>query len=115
VWTSYTDTSLTVTFYSTKNVEVTAGDLQSNAQGQCTRYTTPRTRVYPDGTRKEDSVFATYRPAEGVGCDGKPTKGATEPAGPTVIDPSVGAPVPQPVAEGGGGVPTLPDVPPDGG
>ncbi len=121
VWTSYTDTSLTVTFYSTKNVEVTAGDLQSNGQGECTRYTTPRTRVYPDGTKKEDSVFATYRPAEGVGCDGKPTKGATAPAGPTVVDPSVGAPVPQPVAEGGGEVPTVPsvptliDVPPDGG
>ncbi len=90
VWTSYTDTSLTVTFYSTKNVEVTAGDLQSNGQGECTRYTTPRTRVYPDGTKKEDSVFATYRPAEGVGCDGKPTKGASAPAGPTVVDPSVG-------------------------
>ncbi len=114
VWTSYTDTSLTVTFYSTKNVEVTAGDLQSNGQGQCTRYTTPRTRVYPDGTKKEDSVFATYRPAEGVGCDGKPTKGASAPAGPTVVDPSVGAPVPQPVAEGGGGAPLM-DVPPDGG
>ena len=116
VWTSYTDTSLTVTFYSTKNVEVTAGDLQSNAQGQCTRYTTPRTRVYPDGTEKQDSVFATYRPAEGVGCDGKPTKGATDPAGPTVVDPSVGAPTPQPVTEGGGGpLPTLLDTPPDGG
>lgn len=117
VWTSYTDTSLTVTFYSTKNVEVTAGDLQSNAQGQCTRYTTPRTRVYPDGTTKEDSVFATYRPGEGLDCNGNPTKGASAPAGPTVVDPSVGAPVPQPVAEGGGGapVPTLLDVPPDGG
>jgi len=117
VWTSYTDTSLTVTFYSTKHVEVTAGELQSNAQGQCTRYTTPRTRVYPDGTKKEDSVFATYRPAEGLDCNGNPTKGASAPAGPTVVDPSVGAPIPQPVAEGGGGepVPTLLDAPPDGG
>ncbi len=117
VWTSYTDTSLTVTFYSTKNVEVTAGNLLSSSQGECTRYTTPRTRVYPDGTTKEDSVFATYRPAEGVGCDGKPTKGATAPAGPTVIDPSVGAPIPQPVIEGGGASPppTLLDTPPDGG
>ncbi|MEZ5410914.1 MAG: VanW family protein [Acidimicrobiales bacterium] len=117
VWTSYTDTSLTVTFYSTKNVEVTAGELQSSPQGSCTRYTTPRTRIYPDGTKKDDSVFATYRPGEGVGCDGKPTKGASAPAGPTVVDPSVGAPTPQPVNEGGGGapLPTLLDTPPDGG
>ncbi|MFV0259405.1 MAG: VanW family protein [Acidimicrobiales bacterium] len=85
VWPRYTSSSITVTFYSTKHIEVTAGELQRSAQGECNRYTTPRTRRYPDGSVKNDSVFAVYRPAEGLDCNGDPTRPAPEPepAGPT--------------------------------
>ena len=113
VWTSYTDTSLTVTFYSTKNVEVAAGNLQSSPQGKCTRYTTPRTRVYPDGTTKDDSVFAVYRPGEGLDCNGNSTQPDAKPAGPTIVDPTVVAPTP--AAPASSTVPTPAPVPPDGG
>ena len=83
VWTSYTDTSITVTFYSTQHIDVVAGDLLRSSQGACSRYTTPRTRTYPDGTVVEDSVFAVYRPGEGLDCNGNSTRPEEEPAGPT--------------------------------
>ena len=75
VWTEYTATSITVTFYSTKHIDVEAGELTSSPQGAaCTRWTTPRTRTYPDGTVVEDSVFAVYRPGEGFDCNGNSTR-----------------------------------------
>ncbi len=85
VWTSYTETSITVTFYSTAHIDVTAGDLVRSSQGACTRYTTPRTRTYPDGTVVEDSVFAVYRPGEGLDCNGNSTR-PEEPDGATTPD-----------------------------
>lgn len=89
VWTSYTGTSITVTFYSTKHIDVVAGDLLRSDQGACSRYTTPRTRTFPDGTVVEDSVFAVYRPGEGLDCNGNSTRPEDQPNGPTI-------PAPQP-------------------
>lgn len=68
VWPTYTDTSLTVHLYSTPYAEVSIGEPTSSPAGNCTRWTTPRTRTYPDGSVETDTVSARYRPAEGVDC-----------------------------------------------
>jgi vancomycin resistance protein YoaR len=103
VWTSYTDTSITVTFYSTENVAVTTSEPSRSGQGQCSRWTTPRTRAYADGRTVEDSVFAVYRPAEGLDCNGNSTRPeADEPQGPTITP-----------ADPGTTTPTVPPAPVD--
>jgi vancomycin resistance protein YoaR len=68
IWPTYTDTSITVHLYSTKYATVSVGEPTASPAGACTKYTTPRTRTYPDGRVDRDSVFARYRPAEGVDC-----------------------------------------------
>jgi vancomycin resistance protein YoaR len=68
IWPTYTGTSFTVSFYSTKFVDATQTAQTSAPKGPCTRVTTERTRKYLDGTVKVDRVFALYRPAEGVDC-----------------------------------------------
>lgn len=73
IWTSYTDTSITVSIYSTKSVEVDEIGQEVSAARQCTRVDTFRLRTYEDGRQVEDSVFATYRPGEGFDCNGNPT------------------------------------------
>lgn len=74
IWTSYTDTSITVSIYSTKSVEVEETRQEVSAARECTRVETYRLRTYEDGRTVEDSVFATYRPAEGLDCNGNPTE-----------------------------------------
>ena len=74
LWTSYTGTSITVQLWSTKYYDVVQTGQSSGTAGRvCTRVTTFRERVDPDGTVLEDSVFATYRPGEGIDCNGNPT------------------------------------------
>jgi vancomycin resistance protein YoaR len=68
IWPTYTGTSLTVHLYSTHFVDVQLGNPTSAPSGKCTRWTTPRTRTYLDGHVTHDSVYARYRPAEGVDC-----------------------------------------------
>lgn len=68
IWPEYTDTSITVRLYSTRHIDVQLGEPTSSPQGNCTRWTTPRTRTWPDGRSEQDSVSATYRPEEGVRC-----------------------------------------------
>lgn len=68
LWPEYTDTSITVRLFSTDHVEVEVGDPTPRPQGNCTRWTTPRVRTYPDGSTETDTVFALYRPKEGVRC-----------------------------------------------
>ena len=68
IWPEYTDTSITVRLFSTRHAQVSVGEPTASPQGNCTRWTTPRTRTYPDGTTDTDSVYATYRPEEGVRC-----------------------------------------------
>ncbi len=68
IWTSYTDTSLTVAFYSTQWVYGEQTGQSESKAGNCTRVATQRTRHYTDGRTATDQVYATYRPAEGVDC-----------------------------------------------
>ena len=68
IWPTYTDTTITVHLYSTKHATVSVGEPTASPAGNCTKYTTPRTRTYPDGRVDRDTVFARYRPAEGVNC-----------------------------------------------
>jgi vancomycin resistance protein YoaR len=73
IWPTYTDTSITVTLYSTENVEVIETGQEQRPARSCTQVETYRTRNYSDGTSVDDSVIALYRPAEGLDCDGNPT------------------------------------------
>lgn len=68
IWPTYTDTSITVHLYSTPSIEVQVGQPTSSPSGNCTTWTTPRTRTFADGKVANDSVRATYRPGEGVQC-----------------------------------------------
>lgn len=68
IWTSYTDTSVTVTLFSTQHVHGEQAGQSSAPAGNCTRVTTTRTRRYSDGRTATDRVFASYRPREGVNC-----------------------------------------------
>jgi hypothetical protein len=69
IWPTYTDTSLTVSLYSTHFVDVAQTGQSQAPSGACTRVTTERTRTYlADGHTDVDRVFARYRPAEGVDC-----------------------------------------------
>ncbi len=97
LWPSYTDSSITVNMYSTEHIEVDQTGQTERAQDQCTRVTTTRKRTYDDGTVKEDSVFAVYRPGEGLRCDGSSTVTTTT------------APPPPPTTEP---VPTTTEAPP---
>ncbi len=73
VWTSYTPTSITVSMYSTDHIEVSEVDRQDSSVGQCTKVTTTRERRYQNDIVVTDTVFALYRPAEGLDCNGDPT------------------------------------------
>jgi vancomycin resistance protein YoaR len=68
IWPTYTETSLTVAFYSTHFVDAAQTGQTKAPKGPCTRVSTERTRTYLDGTVKVDHVFALYQPAEGVKC-----------------------------------------------
>lgn len=73
IWPSYTGTTITVAFYSTKHIDVEDLGRSERPQGVCTRVTTTRKRTWEDGTSKEDTVFAVYRPEAGLDCAGNPT------------------------------------------
>jgi vancomycin resistance protein YoaR len=68
IWPTYDSTTLTVHLYSTHYVDVQVGEPTPSPAGACTKWTTPRTRTYVDGKVVHDTVFARYRPAEGVDC-----------------------------------------------
>ena len=73
IWTSYTPTTITVTLYSTKHIDVEQTSQGTSFQQQCRRVSTERTRTYADGRVDIDYVTAVYRPAEGLNCDGSPS------------------------------------------
>lgn len=70
IWTSYTGTSITVSMYSTKNVEAEQVATRSSKRNQCTYVETDRLRTYDDGRTVTDTFFALYRPADGIDCNG---------------------------------------------
>jgi len=108
LWPSYTGSSITVNMYSTKHINVEQTGQTESAQDQCTRVTTTRKRTYDDGTAKDDSVFAVYRPGEGLRCDGSstvttttapPPPPSTEPPPTTEPPPPATTAAPPPVTE----------------
>lgn len=72
VWTSYTSSSITVSMYSTKNVEAEQVATRTSLRNQCTYVETDRQRTYSDGRVAIDTFWALYRPADGVDCNGNP-------------------------------------------
>lgn len=70
IWTSYTDTSITVSMYSTKHVEVEDIGQRVARRNRCTYVETDRQRSYPDGQVVVDTFEALYRPADGIDCNG---------------------------------------------
>ena len=107
IWPSYTDTSITVTLYSTRYVDVEQTGQTTSPQGVCTRVRTERTRTYLDGRVEVDTVGALYRRREGENCSGEssvPTTTTTPPAAPPPTEPVAPPPEPPPA-----------DAPPSGG
>lgn len=69
IWPTYTDTSVTVTMYSTPWVQADQTGQSTGPSGRCTRVTTDRTRTWLiDGRQEVDTVSALYQPGEGVTC-----------------------------------------------
>lgn len=68
IWPTYTDTSLTLTLYSTKYATGAQTSQTTQPSGKCTRVRTERTRTYVDGHTSIDSVSALYQPKEGERC-----------------------------------------------
>ncbi len=73
MWNTYTGTTLTVTIYSTKHIEVEELGQRKSKAGACTHVETDRQRTYPDGKVIVDTIVADYRPGEGLDCSGQPT------------------------------------------
>lgn len=73
VWTSYSGNSITVSMWSTKHVDVQQTGQSTSYSSRCRVVTTYRTRKFPGGRVIKDSVFAVYRPAEGLDCNGRAT------------------------------------------
>ena len=68
--TSYDDTSITVSMFSTRHARVEELEQRVSKTGACTHVETDRQRTYPDGRVVVDTFFADYRPAEGIDCSG---------------------------------------------
>jgi len=69
IWPTYTDSSITVTLYSTRWVSGEQTGQTQAPKGACTKVTTQRTRTWvSDGHTAVDTVSATYQPSEGVNC-----------------------------------------------
>jgi vancomycin resistance protein YoaR len=68
IWTSYTDTSITVTLYSTPHGVGEQIAIDEATSGRCDVVTTTRRITFPDGSTEDDTFRATYRPGDGLGC-----------------------------------------------
>jgi vancomycin resistance protein YoaR len=68
IWTSYTDTSLTVTLYSTPYATAEQTGIKESSEGACRVVVTTRTRTFPDGHSEDDTFRARYRPGPSQGC-----------------------------------------------
>ena len=70
IWTSYDSRNITVTMYSTQNVDVVELGQRVSSRSRCTYVETDRQRTYEDGRVIVDTFEATYRPADGIDCNG---------------------------------------------
>ena len=68
-------------------------------RGRCTYVETDRQRTYPDGRTVVDTFEATYRPAEGLDCNGNPVIPPPPPEPPPTPDPDPGEEEPDPGEE----------------
>lgn len=68
IWPTYTDTSLTITLYSTRSVVGEQTGQSASVRGICTSVSTERTRRYVDGRSAVDKFYALYAPKEGEVC-----------------------------------------------
>jgi vancomycin resistance protein YoaR len=69
IWPTYTRSSITVSLYSTRWVEVAQTGQTEEPRGPCKLVRTERTITFlADQTTKKDRVNALYRPEEGVNC-----------------------------------------------
>jgi len=68
IWTSYTQSSLTVTLYSTPHATAAQTGSREAPAGKCTQVTTTRTITYPDGRTAQDEFSARYRPSGSTTC-----------------------------------------------
>lgn len=72
IWPTYTDNSITVTLYSTKNVDVEELEQRVTRRNQCTHSEIDRQRTFSDGRVEVDTIVANYRPDDGLDCNGRP-------------------------------------------
>lgn len=70
IWPTYEDTSITVTMYSTPNVEVEELEQRITRRNQCRQSQIDRQRTFSDGRVVIDTILANYRPADGIDCSG---------------------------------------------
>lgn len=68
IWTSYTDTSITVTLYSTQYAYGEQVGQSEGRSGNCDTVTTTRKITYPDGRTATDTVGARYRTGGATSC-----------------------------------------------
>jgi len=68
IWPTYTDTSLTVSLYSTRWVDVQATGQDTEQNGSCTVYLAKRQRTFLDGRVVNDDTKAQYRASQGQNC-----------------------------------------------
>jgi vancomycin resistance protein YoaR len=70
IWPTYDSSSITVTLYSTKHIDVVELDQRVTFRNQCRHSEIDRQRTYPDGRVVVDTIDANYRPADGIDCNG---------------------------------------------
>jgi len=70
IWPTYDSTSITVTLYSTKHIDVQELDQRVTFRRQCRHSEIDRQRTYPDGRVVVDTIEANYRPGDGIDCNG---------------------------------------------
>jgi vancomycin resistance protein YoaR len=70
IWPTYDATSITVTLYSKKHIEVVELNQRVSFRNQCRHTQIDRQRTYPDGRVVVDTIVANYRPADGIDCNG---------------------------------------------
>ncbi|MCB0977426.1 MAG: VanW family protein [Acidimicrobiales bacterium] len=68
VWTSYTDTSITITLWSTQWATAQQTGSTDSRAGRCTVVTTERTVTYPGGKTSKDHFTARYRDEGATSC-----------------------------------------------
>ncbi|MEA3217877.1 MAG: hypothetical protein QOJ19_4033 [Acidimicrobiia bacterium] len=94
LWPTYTDSSITVSIYSTRYIEA-GQDSQTTEQygAVCTRVSTVRKRTWvTTGEAQLDKFYALYTPSEGLQCDGSTLPNPAAPPPPPTTTTAPGSP-----------------------